>query len=102
MNLYQIVRSVIGRKDVVLDENSNAENTAGWDSLKSMELIFAIESAYCVRFTVKEVARIKSIGDLRRLLLAKGADVDAVDGVREERSRAWPNELDAGGLRSMS
>ena len=88
MNLYQIVRNLIGQKDVVLDEGSNAENTAGWDSLKNMELIFAIESTYRVRFTVKEVTRLKSIGDLRRLLIAKGADVDAVDPVQEARLRA--------------
>lgn len=88
MNLYQIVRNVIGQKDVALDEGSNAESTAGWDSLKNIELIFAIESAYRVRFTVKEVARIRSIGDLRSLLVAKGADVDAVDAVQEERLRA--------------
>jgi acyl carrier protein len=102
MSLYQIVRNVIGQKDIVLDENSNAENTAGWDSLKNIELIFAIESTYRVRFTVKEVARIRSIGDLRGLLVAKGADIDAVDAGREERLRAWQDELDAGGLRSMS
>ncbi len=88
MSLYQIVRSVIGQKDVALDESSNADNTAGWDSLKNMELIFAVESTYRVRFTVKEVARLKSIGDLRRLLLAKGASVDVVDAVQEERLRA--------------
>lgn len=88
MTLYQIVRNLIGQKDVVLDEGSNAENTAGWDSLKNMELIFAIESTYRVRFTVKEVTRLKSIGDLRRLLIAKGADVDAVDPVQEARLRA--------------
>jgi acyl carrier protein len=88
MSLYQIVRSVIGQKDVALDESSNADNTAGWDSLKNMELIFAVESTYRVRFTVKEVARLKSVGDLRRLLLAKGASVDVVDAVQEERLRA--------------
>ena len=88
MTLYQIVRNLIGQKDVVLDESSNAENTAGWDSLKNMEPIFAIESTYRVRFTVKEVTRLKSIGDLRRLLIAKGADVDAVDPVQEARLRA--------------
>lgn len=88
MKLYQTVRNLIGQNDVVLDEGSNAENTAGWDSLKNMELIFTIESTYRVRFTVKEVARIKSIGDLRRLLVAKGADIDAAEPVQEERLRA--------------
>lgn len=88
MSLYQIVRNVVGQKDVALDECSNADNTAGWDSLKNMELIFAIESTYRVRFTVKEVARLKNIGDLRRLLIAKGAEVDAVDAVQEDRLTA--------------
>ena len=88
MTLYTIVRKLIGQKDVVLDEGSNAENTAGWDSLKNMELIFAIECTYRVHFTVKEVTRLKSIGDLRRLLIAKGVDVDAVDPVQEARLRA--------------
>ena len=88
MNLYQIVRKVIGQEDVALDDGSNADNTAGWDSLKNMELIFTIESTYRVRFTVKEVARLKSIGDLRRLLVTKGAAVDVIEPAREELLRA--------------
>lgn len=88
MRLYRIVRNVIGRNDVVLDEGSNSGNTEGWDSLKNIELIFAVECAYRVRFTVKEAARLKSIGDLRRQLVAKGAEVDAVRPDRNERLRA--------------
>jgi acyl carrier protein len=88
MRLYQIVRNVMGRKDVALDENSNADNTEGWDSLKNIELIFAVESTYRVRFTVKEAARLKSIGELRRLLVTKGAEIDAVGLAQKERLRA--------------
>jgi len=88
MSLYQIVRKVVGQEEIALDESSNADNTAGWDSLKNIELIFAIESTYRVRFTVREVARLKNIGDLRRLLIAKGAEVDAVDAVQEDRLSA--------------
>lgn len=88
MSLYQIIRSVMGRKDVALDEGSNPDNTEGWDSLKNFELIFAVESAYRVRFTVKEAARLQCIGDLRRLLVAKGAEVDVADPAQEERLRA--------------
>ena len=88
MSLYQIVRRVIGEEDVALEEASNADTTAGWDSLKNMELIFAVESTYRVRFTVKEVVRLKNIGDLRRLLVAKGADVEVIEPVREELLRA--------------
>ncbi len=85
MSLYQIVRKILGRSDVELDEDATADNTPGWHSLNNIELIFALESAYRVRFTVKEVARLRTIGDLRRLLIAKGADVDRVETDQKQR-----------------
>lgn len=88
MSLYQIVRNITDLKDAVLTEESNAQNTPGWDSLHQIELIFAIEGTYRVRFTVAEITRLKNIGDIRRLLLAKGAEVERVDEVADERLTA--------------
>ena len=88
MSLYQIVREITGLEDVDLTEASNAKNTLGWDSLHQIELIFAVECAYHVRFSVAEIIGIKDIGDIRRLLIAKGADVERVDEDRQERLSA--------------
>lgn len=88
MSLYQIVRKITGLEDVELSEESNAENTPGWDSLHQIELIFAIEGAYHVRFSVAEILSVRNIGDIRRLLLAKGAEVERVETVREQRLSA--------------
>lgn len=88
MSLYQIVRKISGLKDAELSEESNARNTPGWDSLHQIELIFAIEGAYQVRFSVAEIMSLKNIGDVRRLLISKGADVERVDADRQERLSA--------------
>lgn len=76
MTLYQIVRNILGEQDVALSELSHAGNTPGWDSLRHTEMIFAVESAYRVRFTGSEIMRVRDLGDLRSLLLAKGVAAD--------------------------
>ncbi len=88
MGLYQIVRKITGLHDAVLSEGSDAQNTPGWDSLHQIELIFAIEGAYRVRFTVAEIMSLKNIGDIRRMLIAKGADVERFTDAPKERLRA--------------
>lgn len=88
MGLYDIVHNILGRSDVPLDEDASAESTPGWQSLNNIELIFALESAYRVRFTVKEVTQLRTIGDVRRLLVEKGAAVDRIESNKEQRLRA--------------
>ncbi len=86
MTLYQIVRNVLGIQDVALSEASHAGNTPSWDSLRQTEMIFAVESAYRVRFTGTEIMTFKNLGDLRGLLRAKGVAPErlgqCVDGKR--------------------
>lgn len=44
-----------------------------WDSLVHMMLIVRLEETYQIQFTGDEIADIKSVGDVRSLLLAHGA-----------------------------
>jgi acyl carrier protein len=76
MTLYQIARNILGEQDVALSEASHAGNTPGWNSLRHTEMIFAVESAYRVRFAGSEIMRIRKLGDLRSLLLAKGVSAE--------------------------
>jgi acyl carrier protein len=76
MKLYQIVGNILGVDPATLDEESNAQNTPRWDSLHHIEVIFAVESAYQVRFTMPEIASLRKLGDIRRLLIAKNAPVE--------------------------
>jgi len=71
MKLYQIVGNVLGVDPRTLSSESNAENTPNWDSLNHIEVIFAIESAYHVRFTMLEIAGLRNLGDIERILVSK-------------------------------
>jgi acyl carrier protein len=71
MQLYQIIGKVLGVDPDTLHDESNAQNTPKWDSLRHIEVIFAVESAFHVRFTMPEIAGLRKLGDIRRLLLAK-------------------------------
>jgi acyl carrier protein len=71
MKLNNIVGSVLGVEPVHLTDASNSQNTPKWDSLRHIEVIFAIESAYHVRFTMSEITSLKNLGDIRRILASK-------------------------------
>lgn len=71
MHLYKIIGKVLGVDPTALNDESNAQNTPKWDSLRHIEVIFAVESAFHVRFTMPEIASLRKLGDVRKLLLAK-------------------------------
>jgi acyl carrier protein len=71
MQLYNLIGKVLGVDPATLNEESNAQNTPRWDSLRHIEVIFAMENAFHVRFTMPEIASLRKLGDIRRLLLAK-------------------------------
>ena len=41
-------------------------DASAWDSMNHLRLISALEEAFGIRFTMKEVGEIESFGDLRR------------------------------------
>ncbi|MFO7445103.1 MAG: acyl carrier protein [Ignavibacteriaceae bacterium] len=50
-----------------------ADEVPGWDSLSHINVILAVEKEYGVRFKGTEVLRLKSIGDLQKLVDSKTA-----------------------------
>ncbi len=78
MQLYNIIGKVLGVDPTALNDESNAQNTPKWDSLRHIEVIFAVESAFHVRFTMPEIASLRKLGDVRKLLLAKNVRLNEV------------------------
>lgn len=72
MQLYQLIGKVLDVDPSTLNEESNAQNTPKWDSLRHIEVVFAMENAFHVRFTMPEISGLRKLGDIRKLLLAKG------------------------------
>lgn len=62
--LNGIFRKVLKREDITLTEDTTAHDVDGWDSLTNMILIGEIENKFGVRFTFREIMKLKNVGDL--------------------------------------
>jgi acyl carrier protein len=85
MQLYNIIGKVLGVDAASLSEESNAQNTPKWDSLRHIEVVFAIENAFHIRFTMPEIAGLRKLGDIRQLLGSKNVKFNDQDIVRERK-----------------
>lgn len=86
MQLYHLVGQVLGVDASELNEDSNAQNTPKWDSLRHIEVLFAMENAFHVRFTMPEISGLRKLGDIRKLLLAKNVVLNDEKHVQERKS----------------
>ena len=75
MKLEKIVAQVLAVDVSELSDDSNARNTRNWDSMRHIELLLAVETAFGVRFTMPEITSMQKLGDMRSLLGDKGAEL---------------------------
>ena len=66
--LEQLFRDVFGDDTIVLTEETTARDVAQWDSLGHVNLMFAIEERFGVRFRGNELAEFANVGELKRFL----------------------------------
>jgi acyl carrier protein len=83
MQLYSLIGKVLGVDASLLNEDSNAQNTPKWDSLRHIEVVFAMENAFHVRFTMPEIASLRKLGDIRKLLETKNISFNQADELRK-------------------
>jgi acyl carrier protein len=62
----------LDRWDITAD--TLASEVPGWDSLSHINVILAVERHFRVRFKSSEVLKLKSVGDLQRLVDTKVRD----------------------------
>lgn len=62
--LTVIFRDVMDNDEIVLDENTTAEDIEEWDSLAHVQLIEKIEAVFGVRFSAKEMTSWDELGEL--------------------------------------
>jgi acyl carrier protein len=69
--LTQVFRDVFDDETLSLRDEMVAADVEGWDSLNHVRLVVAVESAFRVKFSTREVVGWKTVGDLRKSLQAK-------------------------------
>lgn len=70
--LTEIFRDVFDDESIELSDSTTADDIEAWDSLEHITLISAVEKAFKMRFTMREVSGMKNVGEMAGILLAKG------------------------------
>lgn len=62
--LTEIFREVFGDKNIVINDEMTAADVENWDSLTHMLMITKVEDELNIKFKLKELNRLKKVGDL--------------------------------------
>jgi acyl carrier protein len=55
-----------------ISDDTSPENTPQWDSLQAMNLVIALEAAFDVRLSTREIVSMRTVGLVRKVLRNKG------------------------------
>lgn len=62
--LTKVFQDVFDDDSIVLTDSTSARDIEDWDSLEHINLIGAVERAFKMRFTVREVSGMKNVGEM--------------------------------------
>jgi acyl carrier protein len=71
--LTPIFRDVFSDDALVVSEGMTAADVPTWDSLSNINMIIAVEKAFGVKFSIKDVRNLKNVGELLELIKRKAA-----------------------------
>ncbi|WP_174296656.1 acyl carrier protein [Sphingomonas bacterium] len=66
--LSDVFRDIFDDNDLVVHRHTSAKDVAGWDSLRHLRLILAVECAYRLRLPSTKVSGLKNVGELADLI----------------------------------
>ena len=66
--LNEVFREFFDDEDICVTEETTADDIEDWDSLEHINLIGAVERAFKMRFTVREVSGMKNVGEMLDIL----------------------------------
>lgn len=71
--VQDIYRDVLDDEDIILSDATTADDIEEWDSLSHIQLIVAIEKAFKIKFSSKEILSWKNVGELIDCILSRNA-----------------------------
>ena len=73
--LTGVFQDVFDDDSIVLTDKTTADDIDGWDSLEHITLISAVEKAFKMRFTMKEVSGMKNVGEMMDILAERAKKI---------------------------
>lgn len=72
--LTTIFREVFDDQSIVLNDQMTANDIGSWDSLSHMLMINQVENAFSIKFSLREINKLKNVGVLIRLIESKSTN----------------------------
>ena len=69
--LKEIFNKLINRDDIVITAETTAHDVDGWDSITNMLLLNEVEKTYHIKFTFREIAHMRNVGELCSKIMEK-------------------------------
>lgn len=66
--LDEVFREVFEDDCLNVERDTSSADVEGWDSLMHISLILTVEKVFSVRFSISEVAAVKTVGELADLI----------------------------------
>ncbi len=70
--LYGIIASLFGLDPKDVNDATSQGDVQQWDSMGTVMLISELESAFDIEFDLMELAALKSVGEIRKVLESRG------------------------------
>lgn len=70
--LTEIFRDVFDDESIEISDSTTADDIEAWDSLEHITLISAVEKAFKMRFTMREVSGMKNVGEMAEIIMERG------------------------------
>jgi acyl carrier protein len=69
--LTRIFHEVLGDEALVLRPELKAADVAGWDSLKHVEILIAVQERFGLKLSSREIDQLNCVGDLAAIIRRK-------------------------------
>lgn len=71
--LTEVFRKTFFQPSLEIHDGLTARDVAGWDSLSHINLVLAVENAFGITLTTRDVRSLKNVGDLVQLIDKKAS-----------------------------
>lgn len=69
--LNEIFRDIFDDEDIVVNDDTTADDIEDWDSLEHINLVVEIENTFEIKFNMGEVNSMKNVGEMVDIILGR-------------------------------
>lgn len=75
MLVEEIIAKILGSEPGTITDATGPTNSPNWDSFNALMIAAEVEKVFEVNLSIDEIASIKNVGDIKRILRSHGKTV---------------------------